>query len=181
MNVIFAVIFILSSIFMTFTAPQILLEALNTGAEKSVKLCFTLIVIYSVWLGIFNVLEQSGATQKFAIALSKPVRLIFGKTSDKAAKYLSLNVTANLLGLGSVATPMGIKAAEALDEENDRFASSMLFAVAATSIQLIPTTAISLRARYGSVSPADIFLPTLLSTLVSTVCAIILTKIFVKR
>ena len=181
MNVIFAVIFILSSVVMTVTAPQVFLEALNTGAEKSVGLCFTLMVIYSVWLGIFNILEQSGFTQKFARVLNKPVRFIFGKTSDDAAGYLALNVTANLLGLGSVATPMGIKAAECLDKENNYFAQCMLFAVAATSIQLIPTTAISLRAEFGSVSPADIFLPTLLSTIVSTVCAVVLIKIFVKK
>ena len=181
MNVIFAAIFIISSLYMTVTAPQVFLEALNTGAEKSVRLCFTLMVIYSVWLGIFNLLEQSGFTQKFAHVLNKPVKFIFGKTSDDTTGYLALNVTANLLGLGSVATPMGIKAAECLDSENNYFAQCMLFAVAATSIQLIPTTAISLRAEFGSTSPSDIFLPTLFSTTVSTVCAVILTKIFVKR
>ena len=181
MNVVFALLFIISSVFMTVTAPQVFLESLTVGAEKSVKLCFTLMVLYSVWLGIFNVLEQSNFTQKFALVLRKPVRFIFGNVSDEAAEYLSLNVTANLLGLGSVATPMGIKAAETLDKENNYHAQCMLFAVAATSIQLIPTTAMTLRAQYGSTSPTDIFLPTLLSTLISTVCGIVLTKIFVKR
>ncbi len=181
MNVVFAIVFIISSVFMTVNSPNIYLESLTVGAEKSVKLCFTLTVLYSVWLGVFNILEQTDFTKKFALVLRKPVKLVFSEVSDAAAEYLSVNVTANLLGLGSVATPTGIKAAETLDEENNYHAQCMLFAVAATSIQLIPTTAMTLRAQYGSTNPTDIFLPTLLSTLVSTVCAVILTKIFVKR
>ena len=181
MNAVFAVIFIISSVYLTVTAPDTLLSALTGGAERALRLCFTLTVIYAVWLGIFNVLEQSKVTEKLARALLKPVKLLFGNVSDKAAEYLSLNVTANMLGLGSVATPMGIKAAECLDESGNKYAQYMLFAVAATSIQLIPTTAMTLRAQAGSVSPTDIFLPTLLSTTVSTVCAILLTMVFVKR
>lgn len=76
---------------------------------------------------------------------------------------------------------MGIKAAAYLDEKDNEYAKAMLFAVAATSLQILPTTVISLRDKLGSVSSYDIVLPTLLSTLVSTVCGILLTAVFVKR
>jgi len=181
MNAVFAVIFICSAIAITFLSPEALLMGLTSGAEKSLKLSFTLMVLYSVWLGIFNILERTNFTQKVAKWLYKPVNALFRGVSDKSSEYLTTNITANLLGLGSVATPMGIKAAAALDEEHNEFAKCMLFAVAATSIQLIPTTAITLRSQYGSVASADIFLPTLLSTTVSTVCAVLLTFIFVKK
>ena len=181
MNLIFGIILGVSAVVMTFTSPETLLPAMTDGAEKAVKLSFTLIVIYSVWLGIFNLLERSGVTEKISKLISPIVRLLFGSVSEKAEKYLTLNVTANVLGLGSVATPMGIKAAETLDEEGNEYAKAMLFTIAATSLQLMPTTVISLRAALSSAAPYDIVAPTILSTLVSTVSGILLTKIFVKK
>lgn len=181
MNVIFACILMVSVGYMTFTAPELILSAMTSGAEKALKLAAGLTAIYSVWLGIFELLERSGLTEKLSKLAYKPVKRIFGNVDDSAAKYLALNVTANIIGLSSVATPMGIKAAAYLDEKDNEYAKAMLFAVAATSLQILPTTVISLRDKLGSVSSYDIVLPTLLSTLVSTVCGILLTAVFVKR
>ena len=181
MNIVFGLILVVSTTYLTVTAPEKVLTAMNSGAEKSVKLSATLLVIYCVWLGVFRIFEEGKLTERIAKFLALPVRLVFGKVGKEAEKYLTLNVTANLFGLGSVATPMGIKAAETLDAEGDEYGKAMLFVVAATSIQLLPTTVISIRANCGSASPADVFLPTLLSTAVSTVCGVILTKVFVKR
>ena len=181
MNVIFAVIFLSSAVYLTVTSPERLLSALTDGSRKALELSFTLMVVYSVWLGVFRILEDGRYTEKFARLLNKPVRLLYGNVSDEGVRYLSLNFTANLLGLGAVATPMGIKAAQVLDEENNEYAKCMLFVVAATSLQILPATVITLRARAGSVNPSDIFLPSLISTAVSTLCGILLTRIFVKK
>ena len=181
MNVIFAVVFLSSIVAISVTAPQTLVQVLSGGAEKSLKLTFTLMVAYTVWLGLFQIIEDALLTQKLAKIMRKPVRLIFGKLTERENEYLSMNVTANLIGIGAVATPTGIKVANLLDERNATFQQNMLFAVSASSLQLLPTTVISLRAQAGCMNPADIILPTLLSTAVSTVCAVLLTMVFCKK
>lgn len=181
MNVIFSIIFILSCGYMLITNPNGVLLSLNSGAEKALRLCFTLMIIYCVWLGIFQIIIDSKLSEKFAKALNKPIIAIFGKMDNESLSYVSLNVTANFLGLGSVATPMGIKAAESLERHNNAFTSCMLFVVASTSIQLLPTTVISLRQSFNSLSPHDILLPSLIVTFISTVIGILLTHIFVKK
>jgi len=101
--------------------------------------------------------------------------------SKKAEGFISMNLSANLLGMGGVATPMGIAAAKELDETGDVYAMNMLFAIAATSVQLLPTSVISLRAEAGSSSPGDIILPTLIATAISTALAAVGVKIIAGR
>ena len=181
MNAVFAVITLVSVAYLAVVSPESVMASLNGGAEKGIKLCFTLLIVYSVWLGLYEILDRSGATETAARLLSKPINALFGETDDQTRKYLSMNVTANMLGLGSVATTTGIKAAERLQKAGNKYACAILFVLAATSVQLLPATVISLRAQAGAASPTDIVLPTLLSTAVSTVCGVLLTKIFVKR
>jgi spore maturation protein A len=95
---------------------------------------------------------------------------------------ISINLSANLLGLGGAATPYGIKAAQLLDASpHAEYASCMLFALNATSIQLLPTSVVGIRAALGSGSPADIVLPTIICTTLSTVIAVTLTFLFLGR
>lgn len=166
---------------MVVTNPTNVLTSINSGAEKALKLSFTLMIIYSVWLGIFQIIIDSKLSNKFAKALNKPIIAIFGKMDEESLSYVSLNVTANLLGLGSVATPLGIKASKSLEEHGNKFTSCMLFVIASTSIQLIPTTVISLRQSFNSVAPHDILFPSLITTFISTLVGIILTHIFIKK
>ena len=95
---------------------------------------------------------------------------------------IALNMSANMLGLGNAATPMGIKAMQALDDGSGiaTDAMIMLIVINATSIQLLPSTVIGLRASAGSLSPADIILPTLLSTICTVTLGITLVKLFQK-
>ena len=181
MNVIFSLLFILSCGYMVIVNPNGVLTSLNNGAERALRLSFTLMIIYCVWLGVFQIIIDSKLSNKFAKALNKPIIAIFGKMDEESLSYISLNITANFLGLGSVATPLGIKAAKSLEEHNNKFAACMLFVIASTSIQLIPTTVISLRQSFNSLSPHDILIPSLLTTFISTAIGIILTKIFIKK
>ena len=97
------------------------------------------------------------------------------KVSDEETeKIIALNLSANMLGLGNASTPMGIKAMQRLDK-GDTVASAsmlMLLIINTTSIQLLPTTVIGLRETAGSISSADIILPTLISTFVTTAVGI---------
>lgn len=168
MNLIFAFILTISLGYMAFTNPDGATSAMIAGATKAVTLCLALAAIYTVWIGVAEIAEKAGVTGKLAGLLSKPIDLLFSHPSPEIKKYITLNVSANLLGIGGLATPAGIEAARLLGEKGDSKSLDVLFVLAATSLQLLPATVISLRQNYGSASPADIFLPTLLSTLVST-------------
>ena len=180
MNAIFLFVIVLSGITLIFLNPSAFLPALFSGATESLKLAFSLAAIYLLWLGIFGVAEKTGLTGKLAKLLKKPVRLLFGEVGD-AEKDIAINLSANLLGLGGIATPHGISAIKKLDALNNRAACALLTVIAATSLQIIPTSVISLRLANGSLSPGDIVLPTILSSLVSLVLGILLTKIFIRK
>ena len=181
MNVIFPIILLVSVIVLLFVSPNDFLSAMTYGASESVSLSINLLGIYLLWCGIFEILERSGLSEKLSKILKYPVRLVFGKTDGESEKYLTMNVASNLLGIGGLATPLGIEAAKSLEKNNNRFAIIMLLVVASTSLQLLPTSVISLRQTAGSALPSSIVIPAMLSTLVSTVCGILLTKIFVKK
>ncbi|MDE5911500.1 MAG: hypothetical protein K2H24_04120, partial [Clostridia bacterium] len=99
--------------------------------------------------------------------------------SDLALEYITLNFSANLLGMGGAATPLGIKAMECMQDNSQKATDNMILfmVINSTSIQLIPATIIGLRASAGSNAPSDIILPSLLATLISTVTGVILAKL----
>ena len=120
--------------------------------------------------------------KKVAKILSPIVKRLFKGESDDALSSISMNFSANMLGIGSVATPLGIQAIERMDK-GSLYASHniILFVVInCTSLELLPSTILGMRASMGSVNPADIILPTLLSSLISTICGICLCMLFRK-
>lgn len=182
MNVIFGIVLILSTILLIFTNPDAVLSAMLSGGEKALTLSLKMVVIYAVWLGVFQLMENSGLSKKFA-RLFKPVnKFLFGNVPEKAGDFMALNVSANLLGMSGATTPMGIKSIQELEKyPNTNYAITMFFVINATSIQLIPSSVMALRTSLGSTSPADIILPTILATLLSTIIGVLLVKIFVKK
>jgi len=174
MNGIFFVIVTLSVAVLTFTNPEGALNSMLDGGSRAIELTLTMLAVYAVWLGILKIAEQCGITDKLARLLKKPIRLLFGNIGGKAQGYVAMNISANLLGMGGVATPMGISAAAELDKTGNTFASHMLFVLSATSIQLLPTSVIALRAEAGSAYPSDILLPSLIATAFSTALGVCL-------
>jgi spore maturation protein A len=107
---------------------------------------------------------------------------LFGKLPSHAEDYVSLNLTANLLGMSGATTPMGIKAVSELEKHPfAEYQIAMFFVINATSVQLIPSSVLALRSSMNSASPSDIILPTILATLLSSVIGIILVKLLIKR
>lgn len=166
---------------MLFVKPEAILQASSFGAENALSLAKTLLIIYPFWLGMFKLMSDSRLTDKLAKLLKKPIRFVFGKTDEISEKYITLNVAANIIGLGGIATPMGIEACCSLEKSNNDFAKTTLLVLAATSLQLLPLSVVSLRENCGSAAAFDIVLPSILSTLVSTVLGVLLVKIFVKK
>ncbi len=171
MNVIFTVIFLASLVVMAFVAPSELLSSLLGGAERSAKTALTLFCIYAVWMGISRVAETSGLSKKAAKALAPLSKKLFRTDEPAAVENLAMNLSCNLLGIGGAATPYAVKAIGELEKTGNDFAQKLLFVINATSIQIIPSTVIALRAGAGSANPADIFLPSLICTALSTLLA----------
>lgn len=173
-------IFLLSSLLLLLFRPEAFLPALLEGGQKAVTLSLSLAAVYAVWMGLMQVLSDSGLSQKLEQALRPLVRKLFRAPSPAAGEALAANLSANLLGLGGVATPYGVRAAALLSGENSRHNHAMLLVLNATSLQLLPTTVIALRETYGSAAAYDILLPSLLATLLSTLLGVLFVKLFVK-
>lgn len=168
MNAIFTVIFLLSAILLCVTSPSSFLPALLNGGTKAAECCLTLLCIYAVWMGLSAVAEDCRLTNKAAKLLSKPCKKLFKTDDYEAVKDISMNLSCNLLGIGGAATPYAVKAVNALEKDKNEFAQNLLFIINATSVQLIPTTVITLRAAAGSAAAYDIALPSLIATFIST-------------
>ncbi|MDE6557948.1 MAG: nucleoside recognition protein [Clostridia bacterium] len=174
MNLIFTVIFVLSAAVMLVNAPADFLPAMLDGGLNAAKCCLTLLCIYVVWMGLSAVAEDARLTSKAARLLSKPCGKLFKTNNNAALENITMNLSCNLLGIGGAATPYAVKAVEELEKDGNAFAQNLLFIVNATSVQLIPTTVIALRASAGSAAAFDIALPSLIATFVSTFTAVIL-------
>ena len=182
MNVIFGVIITLSTLFLIITSPDKVLSTMLLGGEKALMLTTKMIVIYAVWMGVFSLLEKTNLSNRFAKLLKPLNKFLFGPLPEKANDFISLNVSANVLGMSGATTPMGIKAIQELEKhKGTEYAITMFFVINATSVQLIPSSVMALRSSLGSTAPASIILPTLLSTLLSTVIGVLLVKIFIKK
>ncbi len=173
-NGIFAIIFLLGSALLLFGDPDGFLSALLAGGQKAATLSLSLLAVYCVWLGFFKTLERCGLAERFSRLVYPLARRLF-RSDDREALFLaSGNLSANLLGLPGAPTPLGIRAVRKFCEAGAYESADMLFVLNATSLQLLPTTVLSLRLAAGSASPADIFLPTLIATLFSTCAGVLL-------
>lgn len=182
MNFIFGAGIIISSLLLIINDPDMTLSAMLSGGEKALSLSLKMVVIYAIWLGVFELLEKTGLSNKFAKILKPLNRFLFGAVPDKANDFMSLNISANILGMSGATTPMGIKSIQELEKyKNTEYAITMFFVINATSIQVIPSSVLALRTSMNSISPADIIIPTILTTFLSTVIGVLLVKIFVKK
>lgn len=174
---------VISSIcFLLWSAPDTIVGVMVEASGGALKLCIELCAVYAVWLGILELVDASGLGEKLAKLLHPIIKKLFKVQDPEIEKMIALNISANMLGLGNASTPMGIKAMQSLDDGSGvaTTAMIMLIVINATSIQLLPSTVIGLRASAGSTSPADIILPTILATTVTTSLGIILVKFFSK-
>lgn len=167
----------LSSILvLLITNPSAVLSEMISASTEALSLCIELCAVYAVWLGIIELVELSGLSEKLARFLRPAIKKVFRVDNPNTQKLIAMNVSANMLGIGNASTPLGIKSMQALDDGSGKanFAMIMLIVVNATSIQLLPTTVIGLRANAGSSNPADIILPTIIATCITTGLGILL-------
>ena len=179
MNKVWFFMVVSSLCLLVWTNPSSALQNMTTASASALKYSFELVGIYAVWLGIIELVDASGLGQKLAHLLRPLIKKLFKVDDEETQKYIAMNMSANILGLGNAATPMGIAAMKKLDDGNEIANHSiiMLIIINSTSIQLLPTTIIGLRAAAGSNSPADIIIPTLIVSALTFCLGIILAKI----
>ena len=182
MNKIWLLMMLASLIVLLYVDPGATLSTMIDASTSARTLCIELCAVYAVWLGLLEIVDATGLGQKLAKLLRPLIKKLFRVDNEEIEKMIALNMSANILGLGNAATPMGIKAMKSLDDGSGvaTFSMIMLVVVNATSIQLLPSTVIGLRANAGSENPADIILPTILATIVTVSIGIILVLIFDK-
>lgn len=182
MNKIWLILLIISITSLLFTNPLSVLQGLLSASNKAVTLSISLCAIYAVWMGIFSILKETSFSKFLTKLLSPIINLIFGKNnlSNESKQYVSMNMSANILGLNGAATPLGIKAIESMNKNNKTgsvtFSMTMLIILSCTSLQLFPTSLISLLSESGSTNPSAIILPSIIAGLLSTVVGIFLVK-----
>lgn len=150
-------------------------EVILNSANECYKMIITLGPLIVLWSGLMNIAEKSNLLYKFSL-LMKPIfkKLFPTVKNDKAIQYISSNVAANMLGLGSAATPAGLNAMKELDKENNNkgVASDAMitFLVLNTSgVTLIPISVIALRIMHNSINATNIILPSIIATMFSTI------------
>lgn len=164
MNYIWAGLMSLSLVFAVATGRvEALSASVLEGATDAVDLLISILGIMCFWSGMMEIAKRAGLTDMLAKAFSPVLGLLFRDVPKEspAMRYISLNISANLLGLGNAATPFGLAAMKELNKLNptqDRASDSMLLFVVmnTASIQLFPTTVAAYRGAYGSEDPFDI-------------------------
>lgn len=154
-------------------------------AQEGVTFAISLIGIMSFWLGIMNIADKSGLIKSIAKVFRPIVRLIFPDVpkNHPAERWILMNFIANMFGVGNGATAFGLKAMKELDTLNSNKkeatnAMAMFLIINMSSLQLVPLTVLKLRYDYGSRNPTGIIGPTIITTTLATIVAIIVGKLF---
>ena len=157
------------------------------GAATAVTIALGLIGIMALWLGVMRLAERAGLVQKIARGLRPIMRRLFPDVPPEhpAMGSMVMNMSANMLGLGNAATPLGLRAMRDLESLNPRpgvatNAMCTFLAINTSSVQLIPATAIAILAASGSTRPTAIVGTALLATLCAASVAIISVKLLEK-
>lgn len=159
--------------------------AAMNGCGQAVELALSLAGTICLWSGVMGIAEKSGLTDVLSRMFRPVNRFLFrGLSPDSPAiKAVSMNMAANLLGLGNAATPLGLEASRLMAERSPGVASDglcMLVVMNTASLQLIPTTVASLRAAAGSGNPFDILPAVWLASAVSVTVGITAAKLFAR-
>lgn len=192
MNKIFSIIIIISVAYGILSGNfSELSNALLNEPSAAVELVIFLTGSMCLWGGLMQVAEKAGITEYLSMLFRPAARLLFKglDLNSRAFRYICMNVTTNILGLGNAATPLGIEAMKELEKEhiskggNPLCASDdmVTFTVLNTaSLTIIPTTCAAVRTKYGSAAPMEIF-PAVVITAISALTAALLVSSILKH
>ena len=185
MNYIFTFFILISVIFSFFTKTEG--EIFKTISESTSDCAFFVLKLMAVtafFSGVIKTAEDSGIMKKLAFFINIAVKRLF--QTKTALDKIALNITANIIGIGNAATPLGLYAMKELDLENKKsdvpsYDMCKFVIFNTCSVQLIPTTILGLRAMAGSKNPAIVILPVIITSILSLISGLIICKIMSKR
>lgn len=188
LNIVWPIFIVISFTFAIFSGN---LDSLNTSifesTQEAITLCITLLGTMCLWNGIMKIASETTLMKKLTHLLTPIIHFLFPelKEDSETKNAISMNIVANILGLGNAATPLGIKAMKAMQEKNENkevLTNSMatLIVLNTASIQIIPTTVIAIRSSLGSSNPTAIIFPVWVATICAAVAGITATKLFIR-
>lgn len=158
------------------------------STKSAVELCISLLGTICLWNGIMQIASKTSIVKHLTKILNPIMKKLFPdiKKEHKVHKEITMNIIANIMGIGNAATPLGLKAMKSMQKENkekERLSNSMaIFIVLNTaSIQIIPTTVIAIRNSLGSNNPTAMIVPVWISTVLAAGSAVISAKLLVKK
>lgn len=189
LNILWPIFIILSFLYAIFSGK---VNEINNGIFESlsnaVELSITFLGTISLWNGIMEIAKKTTLVDKLTKLLKPIINFLFPdlKNNENVKKEISMNIIANILGLGNAATPLGLKAMKTMQKENrkkDTLSNSMMMFIVlnTASLQLIPTNVISIRTSLNSENPTSIIIPVWIATIVAAIIGIVFTKILIKK
>ena len=163
-------------------------SAIFSSAEQTVELCLTLLGTLCLWNGIMSIALKTSLIKKLTKFLKPLISFLFPdlKNDKKNSEQVSMNIVANILGLGNASTPIGLKAISSMQEKNNNKTTlnnsmAMFILINTASLQIIPTTVIAIRSSLGSNNPSKIILAVWVATIAAFLTAITAGKILSKK
>lgn len=189
LNILWPVFIILSFMYAIITGK---VNEVNNGIfealKNAVELSITFLGTIGLWNGVMEIAKNTTLINKLTNILKPIIKRLFPelRNNKKANQEISINIIANILGLGNAATPLGIKAMKTMQEDNERkdelSNSMMMFILLNTaSLQLIPTNVIAIRTSLGSKDPTSIIIPVWISSIVAAIIGILFVKLLIKK
>ncbi len=189
LNIIWPFFLIISFIYAIFNGR---VSEVNNSIFESTKLAvdlsISLLGTICLWNGIMQIASKTSIVKHLTKILNPIMKRLFPeiKKEDKVHEEITMNIIANIMGLGNAATPLGLKAMKSMQKQNkekDKLSNSMaMFIVLNTaSIQIIPTTVIAIRSSLGSNNPTAMIIPVWIVTICAAGSAILVAKILMKR
>ena len=180
---------VIGILFSLFTGNiDVINKSILTNGEEALDLMLSILPIIVLWSGIMKIAEDSGLLKKFARLLEPILKRLFPTVpkDNPALGFIASNIAANMMGLGSAATPFGLKAMSELQKINpkkDTASTPMItFLVLNTAgVTLVPTTVLVLRIAHGSSNPSEIIIPGIIATFCSSVGGLVLDYFIRKR
>lgn len=189
MNYIWPVLIIVALVFGVVNGRlDATVAAAFSGAQGAVESVVAMAGVFCFWTGILKLAEKSGFSKILARVIRPAVRFIFPglPAEDRAFSHISMNIVANIMGMGNAATPAGIDAMTELDRRNgySPYASDemcMFVVINTASLQVIPTTVMALRSAAGSASPGAVMLPVWIASAAALAASVLMMKFMIRR
>ncbi len=187
LNIIWPCFILISFVYAILTGNiENMNQSIFTSAAGAVELSITFFSTICLWTGIMKIVQQTNFVAKLTKLLRPIINFLFPdcRNNEKAKEEISMNMIANILGLGNAATPLGLKAMKTLQKDNSKkdtvsHSMAMFIVINTASMQLIPTTVIAIRTSFNSSNPTQIIFPVWGVTIAAFLAAVIATKIFI--